>query len=440
MQKISKNMPVAYDLSPSEQYFNAKGSYIKVFDVFALRVHPDIKNLNFEEANDFLFDEGRELNAQALINAHNLHTADFDNYDLRTAGVNLYAIDGCKAGTIGKFVEAHNHGIIGESINYLAPEETPGDGTVPLESSTNLLIDQGNKFYALKGEHGKLLSADGIRQQIVNIISGSTLATQDVITQDISKCELKGQAISIYSPLSIDITDQGGNHSGFSSDGVSTENNIPNADFEIIGEHKFVYLPTDEGQTYTINVSGTGAGTFTLTDASINANNITGMQVFKNIAVTPSLFGHLNIADNTTLSLDTNGDGVIDQTLSPNAVLNADDAQNFVPDFEGADNNSKNNTTVAHSSSGGGSYSHIVSSAVVTAEDPKVKSENNPKIVIPKQKTEIMQTPQVQNPQKENTLTANAVDTGVQVNYKILIIVFSGMLLILLVAKNFIKV
>ncbi len=332
MKKIAKNLPVAYDLLPSESYYNAKGSYIRIIE--SRPFSKTSKDLTFEESNDFLIDYNK-LNGQALINANNLHTKDFDDYDLRTAGVDLYSVNGCKAGTIGGIEEVRHYPLF-DRENYSSRyqiKQVPGDGTVPLESATNLPISESNKFYALNASHGEMMSQNGIRQKIVNTFSGSDLETED-ITQDLSKCKLNGRAISIHSPLSIDIIDQDGNHAGLSEDGVTIENNIPNADFQIINDHKFVYLPTDDGQIYTINVSGTGTGVFTLTDAMIDGSDVTSMQVFNNIAVTPSLLGHVNISDNTTLELDNDGNGDIDQTLTADLVLGAEDAQNFIPELE----------------------------------------------------------------------------------------------------------
>jgi len=475
MKKISQNIPAAYDLLPSEQYYNNKGSYVEIIDhnLFS----SSSRDLSFEDMNTFLTEE-YQLNAQAIIDAHKLHTADFDNYDLRTAGVDLYAIDGCKTGTIGKVVEVHNHGFLNDYTSYNAPEEVPGDGTVPLESATNLPIDEANKFFALKGEHGEMLSSEGIRQKIVNIISGSTLSTQDggsheIITQDILECKLNGRAISVYSPLSISIVDQNGNHSGLASDGVSIENNIPNADFQIMGEHKFVYLPTDEEQTYTISIAGTGTGTFTITDATIEENNVIQTQVFSNISVTPNLLGSISLSNNTntTLSLDTDGDGATDQTLESTSILNASESQDFVPeplannppeddeeDISPTQDNSQNNTPVV-SSGRGGSFLLVVSQ-----NNKPIQSVDNTLVSLPTILTEIpvetftekqennsiSNTKNTQNIEpiftltpvedfsEENNLTANVVDSKASANKTIVLVIFISTI-ILLLAKKFIK-
>ena len=313
MKKISKNLPVVYDLSPSQEYYNQKGSYVKIINQGFFS--STTQNLDFNQANSFLTTD-HQLNSQALANAQSLHTANFDNFDLRTAGVDLYSIAGCKAGTIGKIVERRVQTILGGiSTGYDQPERVPGDGTVPLESATNLPINSENKYYALESDHGKMLSQDNIRQQIMNIISGSSLAVDSSkISQDISECKLNGKAISVFSPLDIEITDQDGNHAGLVAGGV--ENNIPNASFDIMGEHKFVYLPDDEGQTYEIEVNGTGNGTFTLKNEKITDNQIIQTEVFSDIPVTTNLTGNLNLGDSSTLSIDQNGDGN-EETIFP---------------------------------------------------------------------------------------------------------------------------
>lgn len=446
MQKLSVNMPAAYDLLPSEEYFNKKGSYVQITEQEKL-VYKN-KNLNFSEVSSFLAVD-HSLNVQAVINAHHLHTSDFDNYDLRTAGINLYAINGCKAGTLSKIKELRDHNLLFDfvSVGYYRPEESPGDGTVPLESATNLPINQENKFYALEGTHADMLSANGIRQKIVNILSGSAFSTknnkdEEIITQDIDKCELNGKAISIYSPLAIDIVDQDGNHAGLSEDGVSIENNIPNADFQIMGEHKFVYLPTDDGQTYTISVTGTGTGAFTLTDATIDSNEVADMQVFKNIAVTPSLLGRLNISDNTTLALDDNGDKTIDRTLSPTFILSGEEARDFIPGLENVEvAPEKNNLSSSSSSRVSGSSvnkQELVQPAEI-ADSPIVTLENSIKNTLIKQQEETKKFTQVENTEKNNLLTASIANTNTPVDYKIIIISLFGILGLLLLAQKYNK-
>ena len=325
MKKIGQNLPVLYDLAPSQTYDARKGSFLKTIDQ-KLLAKDVVKNLNYTDAWALMTAE-RGANASALSGAEVLHTTIFDDFDLRTAGVDVYNIVGCKAGTVGQMVERRTPTLFGSpSISYDAPVETPGDGTVPLESATNTPVDASHKYYALKAEHGKMMSQDGPRQQIVNIVAGSSLATPQ-ITQDISGCKLKGKAHAIFSPLDVEVIDQDGNRLGKREDG-SVQNDIPNADFSIYGEHKFLYLPDDEGQVYQFHYKGTGNGTFTYKVQHITDNGVTETEVFSDIPVTTNLVGSLsNIGNQSELVLDTDGDGAVDQTVLPTTVLDNKQSQ-----------------------------------------------------------------------------------------------------------------
>lgn len=307
MKKIAKNMPAAYDLLPSQQYFDIKGSFVKTIDQVDLTTENlsaenIIKDLDYNETKSFLTND-HSLNSLALAGAEALHTQNFDNFDLRSTGIDLYAIDGCKTATIGKITEKRYSTPLGSFKDYSEIKFAAGDGTVILESATNLPIDEWKKYYALKADHGKMPSQDGIRQQILNILDNSAVAPDsNLITQDISQCKLNGKAISVFSPVNIFATDQNGNRLGLADDG-SIINEILNASFEIIGEHKFLFLPTDASQIYTINLTGTGEGTFTIKAEDVQNDEIIKTEVFSNLPVTAELAGQVILGSETTLSL-----------------------------------------------------------------------------------------------------------------------------------------
>ncbi len=450
MKNISKNAPAAYDVLPSREYYDKKGSFVEIVEK---SIEGDThKNLTYEEAVSFLIaDHG--LNAQAMIEAMDLHTSEFDNYDMRSAGLELYSINGCKEPTISKFREVRipqgAELLLRDTLPpYILPHLTPGDKTVPLESATNLPINQENKFYALAGEHGEMLTAEGIRQQIVNIIAGSSLSTLDgdseeIITQDINKCELNGRAIAIYSPLAIEVIDQDGNRAGFYEDGTSVENNIPNASFEVFGEQKFVFLPTDDGQTYTVNIYGTGTGVFTLTDSTITGNEVVSMQVFSNIAVTPSLLGSVTLADNTTLALDNDGDGDTDQVLNSTSSLNAEEAENFIPEHSAGAETLEESTSNTTSGSSARNNAPVVVPVIQIAESlpniPELVQEIIPKVAVVENVEDNASVTQ-ESTQDENLLTANVADTDAPIDTKVVVITIISALSIMILVKIFYKV
>jgi hypothetical protein len=465
MKKLAQNLPVVYDLAPSSEYYKNAGSFVKIINQ-KLFSRGERKDLSFFDMTNFLIDD-HGLNSQAWTNAQNLHTPEFDNFDMRTAGVDVYAIDGCKTGTLGKVIEVRSKDIFGNNlVSYNAPQMVPGDSTVPFVSATNLPINESNKFFALNASHGEMMSQDGIRQKIVDIVSGNTSTSSKFITQDLSKCKLNGKAISVYSPLNIEIIDQYGNHTGLISDESTIENNIPNADYEIFGEHKFVYLPTDDSQKYSIQIIGTGNGVFTLTDANIANNEVTGMKVFNQIPVTTNLKGSVNIEDNPSISLDNDGDGIIDQTIIPTAVLDAQDSQDFDPvEFANSlENKKEQNSNVTQ---GGSRNNFLISSGQIATSLEQVINSNNDSGVIPdsirnpgsvlhpvSEKPEVVYNnrdsnkglyfdynPEVNKSSSiENKipLVANVSESGMSSNKKILYVSISIIIILLLTKRKFI--
>lgn len=316
MRKLARNMPVVYDLAPSRQYYSS------FFQLYRLSVSSSTagQDLNFDDAyNQLATIYG--MNSDAITRSEGVHSASFDGYDLRDKNVQVYRITGCKEPTIRKVIANLRMGQSTGPENF-SPEYAPGDGTVPVESATYLPVDSDKRYYALTGEHGTMLSQEGIKQEIVKLITGiQSINPGDSITQDVSRCELNGKAIEVHSPLDIAVTDQDGNFAVRLEDGTFL-NTIPGAAFNSAGAHKFVFLPDDAGQTYDFRVAGTDTGTFTLEVKNIRNSKQTAAAVFPNLPVTTELRGELNLnAGQPELRLDTNGDGTQDVTVTPPVTL-----------------------------------------------------------------------------------------------------------------------
>lgn len=370
MKKIAQNLPVVYDLSPSEKYFSTAGSYYKIVTQNAFGMVSEIQLLDYDETNDFLIEKG--MNSQAIDHARDLHTISFDNFDLRDAGVDLYNIVGCKADTITSVVEKQVKPLFGQTFSVFdAPQTRPGDGTVPLESATNLPVDASKKFYTLESNHSRMLSLNGIRQQIVNIIADSSLPVNPVIvTQDFNKCNTKQRAMYIYSPLDIEVIDEQGNRLGKAPDG-SLQNDIPNAGFYVFGERKFLFLPTENTQYYDIKLVGTDDSSFTLKTQEIthtSGERILGqMEVFADIPILTGTAGELSFTGETPIiQFDINGDGTVDQTIQPSVILDSNQSQDLVSPTTFA--------TITGTEGQAGFYRSNVE-ITLTAEDPVIPGE-----------------------------------------------------------------
>ncbi|MFA5987959.1 MAG: hypothetical protein WC797_04920, partial [Candidatus Paceibacterota bacterium] len=102
MKKISANLPVSYELSPSKEYVASNGGYVTTADYenggFST------KNLDFNQTIGYLSGD-HALNTFALTNAGVLHSQSFDVFDMRNANIDFYSIVGCKSGTVGGITE-----------------------------------------------------------------------------------------------------------------------------------------------------------------------------------------------------------------------------------------------------------------------------------------------------------------------------------------------
>ena len=205
----------------------------------------------------------------------------------------------------------------------------------PARARKALLPISGKTFYAIAPEHGKMPSADGIRQKIVNIISGSNLNEgaaifgKSQIDQNSSLCKLRGMLLFILSPVDINVTDQDGNVIlGVDADG-NTHYEIPGASFDEVGGHKYLFLPSDFNGQYAVNLKGTDNKTFTLIEKKINGDQIISTTVFNDVSVKTTTTGNLVLSDaQPAINLTTNG---ISSVVLPTATIDSGASDDVVP-------------------------------------------------------------------------------------------------------------
>jgi|GEM_PF-6621483 hypothetical protein len=142
-KKISQNLPVSYDLLPTKGYYTKKGSYLTVTKSVPMGQSQSI-GLNYEEANTYFNDSG--LNAAGTMSAGNLHSVQYDFFDVRTKGVDAYNIVGCKSDTYRGLIDYQTiggeHSYYGEDFKTLS-----GDDTVPFESANSVVAsDEKNSI------------------------------------------------------------------------------------------------------------------------------------------------------------------------------------------------------------------------------------------------------------------------------------------------------
>ena len=301
---ISQNMPAIYQLLPSSVYFSQIGHY-----------YSELGNLgighDYTSMRKYLIDSG--LNLTLINDANSFHSSVMDNFD--ATGIDAYNITGCTTPTISSITKRTDFN------NEYTLQMSAGDGTVPFGSANAINVVNGNSYYFKNHgfldsvfpriDHAELPSTSGIKELITDIITGSSVSLPDYATQNSSECKLEGEIVSLHSPVNIHIYDQDGNHVGRGENG-DIDYNITGVAYEEIGENKFVFLPTSGGQTYQIELDGTGVGTYSLRVSKIEDNQVVETAYYSDLPVNTSTEATVTLAGNvsqTVLSVDQNGTG-----------------------------------------------------------------------------------------------------------------------------------
>jgi len=120
----------------------------------------------------------------------------------------------------------------------------------------------------------------------------------------------------LHSPLSLNLYDNLGNHTGYSTTTSELEENIPGSRFSTIGEVVYVSVPADT--VITVILNGEANGSYTL-DVEKEMNGIITKTTFAAVPSTPNTIASLIVIDGeiSDLSSDTYGDGTKTFILSP---------------------------------------------------------------------------------------------------------------------------
>lgn len=359
-RELGENMQSAYGLLPSPSYFTAVDANSQPVIEFSsntpatdyLRGVYGNAITSFSSLKKFLIgenggrtepapqnvDEPNVLDAKFLNRAEADHTL-LDNW-LPPAGVEVIQIAGWGLDTLRGIRYEEKQNILcddasGVCRKVAALDPQPiftedGDKTVVIPSATFL---SGQKFYVdlpkhndenLWGrrnrDHADILEIDGIQKLIEKIILDDTSGLPDNITlEKPSKDESKKLRISVHSPVSLDLYDAEGNHTGLTpnpnadSDIRLVEENIPNSYYLEMGEGK--YVGSDTSTTNHIKLTGQALGTFTLKIDEVAGDAVTGSLEFKDVPVMANSIITIDaqkVANASPLKIDIDGNGTND--------------------------------------------------------------------------------------------------------------------------------
>ncbi len=355
---LGENMMGAYNLLPSEEYFKKVASPVVEFD-------PSVDKVNnfrtiYGEAIDtgselkdfFLGKDGRAEPADSDTDAPNILKSSM----LALAQANHNAIDTWTPPENIKVTELAGWGVSTvRGVEYFGKEEcvanltictkttvldrrplytTEGDKTVVSPSAT---VGSNTYYLDLKKAnyikidgfiHKNILEASSTLEFVENLLLNSSSSLPQYITQEKPVTLDKTLEIALHSPVSIDVYDGLGRHTGLinnpnpDSDLQAYEEGIPGSRYLEFGEGKYVLL--DEGTAYTVKLQGLDTGTFTLESNTLASNGSTlSSSQFVDIPTSADMKGEIVISATSTAStsvaiiIDVNGDGKNDFTINP---------------------------------------------------------------------------------------------------------------------------
>ena len=362
-RELGRNMTSGYALLPSREYINRVSASPVTFVDNALPsgITTDMVQTygnvidSYSEYKDFLFGaEGRvnptptqtelpiNLSESLFSQTESLH----NNIDAFTPPASLQVIEvaGWGLDTLASFEYYPKVSCISFPCSFVLDQRprwtADGDGTVVVPSAQYvgftgnaekywLNILNYNKDNSKNYEHKNILEISPLLDFISDTITGD-LAVSSYFETTEPVDPLNRFRISIHSPITLDAYNSEGNHTGKicepGSGFCQIEENIPNSSYLEFGEGKYLNLPEEE--MAKIVIKGTGAGTFTYESEEVESDVTTVITTFEDIPVTPETIGEVTLNEDSslTLTLDEDGDGIVDDTLEalPGSTVSID--------------------------------------------------------------------------------------------------------------------
>lgn len=358
---LAQNMPMTYQLLPSANYFTYTDNPIITISADPLlapwrAAYGDMIHSG-SLLRTFLTDSARATlptsdplvspivgNSTLLTKAETLHT-ELDAWT-PPVGVDLTEIAGWGEETLATIHYYQGLAsrctarkadstcaalVISPVLQYAPKTVLDGDGTVAASSA---LWTPGAKRYwvdlkthnkprlTISRKHAGVLEIPQLRTFIQNIITNATSSLPQFISvtiptdPDISKSRLH---FTLHSPLSLDLYDDQGNHTGISTTTRELEENIPGSRYLKFGEVQYISAPASVNTRLIMN--GYDEGSFTLDLAETQGGSVLATTTFAGIPSSASTVASISvpteggIASASPLVVDENGDGAVDITL-----------------------------------------------------------------------------------------------------------------------------
>jgi len=341
MKNIAKNIPGIYELLPSERYFRDGNYYLE--RTYRERILGGgyvtrRESRNFAQTEEF-FQTRQAIwyNSPRYSTAKTLHTNLNSTYDKIISGeINTYVIVGYNVKTLSCLLHHPSTGYV-ETLD----QNKLGDGTVPLISSTFNFADTDasvmpRKPYYVNGvSHADLVKkSDSTLQLVKNIINGNENSLPTGVSRAVSiENKWNGYKITAACPVDLTIKDTADRWVGtVTSDSVdATEGH--EFDFYICGENNDTKIAFVDNMS-NIEIEGFDTGTMDFSIEQYVNGSIAKTIFYHDVPITDKTIINTTteISDDSSLQVDSNGDGTVDQVIKPDAIIIAQTAPTIIGD------------------------------------------------------------------------------------------------------------
>lgn len=310
VQYMSQNMPSVYELLPNEKYVTENGGYV------SSKTSESLENLlGYDQTKNIMIEKGR--NMLMFPFAENLHSS-ID--DLNLSGMKSYNFVGCGSDTIGRIELKEKLSwkkLFLEVVDDYKLRYTDGDTTVPLISADKTIGSE--MYYVNNVSHGSLPASLSVINGIMSILGDTGVLFDDTLQDSDIYCGIKGDVVSVHSPVELHIYDEAGNHVGPDENG-DIEYGISGVGYDVLDEVKYAFLPQGLNYRIVINAIDTGGYDFNIEsqegDNIKNSYNWTLIPLKRLDSTGEIWIGPDYSSDEYVIKMDNDGDGTVDKLYS----------------------------------------------------------------------------------------------------------------------------
>jgi pimeloyl-ACP methyl ester carboxylesterase len=352
---FAENSPMGYHLLPSQRYFDdvfdqehavvrfkAVSTYAEERAEYGnvINTWEELRAFSLAEDNGrvkpeaVVFSKPNVLNDFLLTYAKRTH----DSIDawVPPADVTLYQIGGWGKTTVSgiEFYELCVLSVCKKEYRPMFVED--GDGVVPIPSALMLSTTTDNikRFWVnldLYGfgpignkNHGNILSVTDMQIFLQNILLNDSSLPENILTsQPAASITAKQLRFMLHSPLTLNLYDSSGNHTG-PTENESSEETIPGSEYGQFGEVQYIIVPA--GPEYRVEMNGVASGTFSLDIQEVSDGSVVASTTLASVPTQAGTIATMTIGDsleavsNLSVDLDGNGSADFQQPVSQNST------------------------------------------------------------------------------------------------------------------------